>query len=161
MTALSEDRIYAEYRDKVLSYLKGRADSADDAEDLCEDVFTRVFRALPRYDPEKASLSTWIYQITRFTLIDYLRAKRPGEPLCDDMTAPDDTEAEVIRRETLEALAEALKTLGTEERDVIILHYYKGLSLTEISNITGISYGMVKVKHKRALSALRARLEER
>ena len=159
MTELSTDKLYAVYRDKVLAYLTGRTACREDAEDLCADVFTEVFRCLPRYDPNKASLSTWIYQITRFTLIDYLRKKRPTSPSSEDIAAEKDLAEDFIRRETLERLASALNALNQEERNIIVLRYYKGLSLTEIARLTGIGYGMVKVKHTRALNALRIRLE--
>ncbi len=161
MTPLSGDKLYADYRERVLAYLTHRTGRREDAEDLCADIFAEVFRSLPRYDPEKSSVSTWIYRITRSTLIDYLRTKRQSEPLSEDITAADDIDEDLIRRETLERLASALLTLGREERDIIILRYYKGYKLTDVSRLTGISYGMVKVKHGRALSALRARLEER
>ncbi len=159
MNELSGDKLYAAYRSKVLSYLTGRTACREDAEDLCEEVFAEVLRCLPRYDPKKASLSTWIYQITRFTLIDYLRTRHPSEPLTEDIALAGDLAEDYLRRETLERLASALKTLKREERDIIVLRYYKGQTLTEISRLTGISYGMVKVKHNRALRALRAQLE--
>ena len=159
MTRPSEAELYAAYRGKVLAYLTGRTERREDAEDLCEDVFAEVYRCLPQYDAAKASLSTWIYQITRFTLIDYLRTRRPNEPLPEDVAAADDLAEDFIRRETLERLAAALKTLEREERDIVVLRYYEGRSLTDISRLTGVSYGMVKVKHKRALRALRTLLE--
>ena len=161
MNEPSGEALYAAYRDKVLAYLTHRTASPEDAEDLCAEVFAEVLHCLPRYDPEKASLSTWIYQITRFTLIDYLRTRRPSEPLSEDLTASDDPAEDFIRAETLERLAAALQALGQEERDIIVLRYYKGQTLTEISRLTGISYGMVKVKHKRALNALRGKLEQK
>ncbi len=150
--------IYAAYRDKVLAYLTGRTNSREDAEDLCADVFAEVLRCLPNYDPEKASLSTWIYQITRFTFIDYLRKRRPNEPLDEELAAAGDISEDYVKKETLERLASALLTLKREERDIVVLRYYKGLSLTQISRRTGISYGMVKVRHQKALSALRVQL---
>ena len=159
MTGLTGAEVYAAYREKVLAYLTGRTASREDAEDLCAEVFAEVYRCLPRYDAEKASLSTWIFQITRFTLIDYLRTRRPSEPLTEDIAAADDLPNEFIRRETLERLAAALNTLEPEERDIIILRYYKGQTLTEISRLTDVSYGMVRVKHNRALRALRVQLE--
>ena len=159
MTELTGEKLYAAYRERVLAYLTGRAESREDAEDLCEEVFAEVLRCLPRYDPEKASLSTWIFQITRFTLIDYLRTTHTYEPLPEDIRAADDIAEDFIRRETLECLAAALMALKQQERDIIVLRYYRGQTLMEISRLTGISYGMVKVKHKRALNALRAQLE--
>ncbi len=160
MTELNQAELYAAYRDKVLAYLTGRTACREDAEDLCAEVFAEVLRCLPQYDAEKASLSTWIYQITRFTLIDYLRTRHPNEPLSEDIASADHIAEDFLRRETLERLAAALQTLGQEERDIIVLRYYKGQTLTEISRLTGISYGMVKVKHARALNALRVQMEQ-
>ena len=157
---LTPPEIYAQYREKVLSYLEGRTERPEDAEDICEDVFEQVFRSLPRYDAEKASLSTWIYQITRFTLIDYMRTKRPHVPLTEELAYEADLDANLIRAETLETLASALKNLDRELREIVILRYYRKKTLTEIARVTGISYGMVRVKHNRALSLLRTALKD-
>ena len=51
MTALTQGEIYAAYREKVLSYLSGKMESPEDAEDLCEEVFEQVSRSLPRFRP--------------------------------------------------------------------------------------------------------------
>lgn len=159
MTELSATELYTAYRDKVLGYLMGRTESREDAEDLCQSVFAEAVRCLPQYDAAKASLSTWLYQITRFTLIDYLRTKHPQEPLTEELAAAGDWEEDYLRKETLERLAEALTELEREERDIILLRYHRGLPLTEVAGLTGISYGMVKVKHKAALKKLRQRLD--
>ena len=87
-------------------------------------------------------------------MIDYIRTKHPSEPLTEEMLTEDDTEEKFINRETLERLAAALTALAREERDIIVLRYYEGYSLTDISRLTGISYGMVKVKHKKALGRI-------
>lgn len=159
MSVMSEAEIYAAYREKVLAYLTGRTECREDAEDLCADVFAEVLRCLPKYNSEKASLSTWIYQITRFTYIDYLRKKRRNEPLGEEIAAEDDLSENLINKETLERLAFALQSLKREEREIIVLRYYKGQSLAEISRLIGVSYGMVKVKHAKALAALRNQLD--
>ena len=159
MTKPTEDALYREYRDKVLAYLKSRLESVEDANDLCHDVFLKVFRSLPRYDETKSSISTWIFRITRFTLIDYIRTKHPGSQLAENIPSGDDLEESFIQGETLQCLAAALAELEQAERDIIIMRYYNGYSLTEISRLTGISYGMVKVKHKKALKKIGAYIE--
>lgn len=159
MTELTPEALYAAYHDKVLAYLTGRTDSCEDANDLCHDVFEQVFRSLARYDAAKSSISTWIYQITRFTLIDYLRTKHPGEPLTEDISSMGGIEETIIQKETLVRLAAALAALERDERDIIVLRYYNGYSLTEISRRIGISYGMVKVKHKKALKKISTDIE--
>ena len=82
---LDPSRVYNDYHDRVLAYLLGKNVSHEDAEDLCHTVFEKVFRALPDYDAEKASLTTWIYRITHNTLTDHYRTRREGVPLPDDL----------------------------------------------------------------------------
>lgn len=156
---MTYEEIYAAYRERILAYLTDRTGSPEHAEDLCEDVFEQIGRSLPRYDATKASLSTWIYRITRFTLIDDLRTRHPAEPLDEGLGYDADYDEALIRAETLEKLASALQTLDQDLRDLIILRYYRKKTLTEISRMTGVSYGMVRVKHNRALAILRSQLE--
>lgn len=155
MTAAEQERVYLEYRDKVMSYFSGRLNSREDAEDLCAAVFEKVCRNASGYDAQKASVSTWVFTITRNTLTDYFRTARPAEELPEELAEPTALDAELLTEETLEELASALSVLPQDQRDIIVLHYYDGHSLTEVSELTGISYGMVKVKHKQALKALR------
>ncbi len=68
---MSPDEIYTEYRDKVFSYTRSKVQNYQDAEDLCEDVFVKVFQKLDKYDESKSAISTWIYNITKNTVIDY------------------------------------------------------------------------------------------
>lgn len=151
-------KIYAAYRDKVLSYLTGKTANREDAEDLCAQVFEKVCRALPGYDETRASLSTWIYTITRNTLADFYRTRHPVEPLRESIPAPDDLEERFIKEETLARLTALLNGMRRQERDIIVLRYYKGYSLTYIAQLTGMNYGTVKAAHHRALKKLRQSL---
>ena len=159
MIKFTAEELYDAYRDKVLAYLTKRTEGLEDAHDLCHDVFVKVFRSLERYDESKSSISTWIFRITRFTLIDYIRTKHPGSQLAENIPSRDNLEESLIKGETLQCLAAALAELEQAERDIIIMRYYNGYSLTDISRLTGISYGMVKVKHKKALKKIGVYIE--
>ncbi|MBR6050598.1 MAG: RNA polymerase sigma factor [Clostridia bacterium] len=159
MTAEEKERLYAEYKDKVLSYIRSRVFNASDVEDLCEDVFVKAFSAADSFDPSKASAGTWLYSITRNTVIDYCRRFHPTEEIPEDISDECRTEDGIIESETLEELAAALEDLPAELTDVIVLHYYDGMPLTEIAATLGISYGAVKIRHNKALALLRAALK--
>ena len=159
MTAEEKERLYAEYKDKVLSYIRSRVFNASDVEDLCEDVFVKAFAAADSFDPSKASAGTWLYSITRNTVIDYCRRFHPTEEIPEDISDECRTEDGIIESETLEELAAALEDLPAELTDVIVLHYYDGMPLTEIAATLGISYGAVKIRHNKALALLRAALK--
>ena len=159
MTPDEKERLYAEYKDKVLSYIRSRVFNASDVEDLCEDVFVKAFSAADSFDPSKASAGTWLYSITRNTVIDYCRRFHPTEEIPEDISDDSRTEDGIIESETLEELAAALENLPAELTDVVVLHYYDGMPLTEIAATLGISYGAVKIRHNKALALLRAALK--
>ena len=159
MTADEKERLYVEYREKVLSYIRSRVFNASDAEDLCGDVFVKAFAAADSFDPSKASAGTWLYSITRNTVIDYCRRIRPTEEIPEELSDGSLPEDEILNAEALEELAAALEQLPAELTDVIVLHYYDNLPLTEIAASMNISYGMVKIRHNKALALLRLALK--
>ena len=159
MTADEKERFYIEYRGKVLSYIRSRIFNASDVEDLCEDVFAKAFGAADSFDPSKASAGTWLYSITRNTVIDYFRRFHPTEEIPEDISDECRTEDGIIESETLEELAAALDGLPAELTDVVVLHYYDGMPLTSVAQALGISYGAVKIRHNKALAVLRAALK--
>lgn len=159
MTPDEKERLYAGYKDKVLSYIRSRVFNASDVEDLCEDVFVKAFAAADSFDPSKASAGTWLYSITRNTVIDHCRRFHPTEEIPEDISDDSLPEDGIIESEMLEELAAALENLPAELTDVIVLHYYDGMPLTEIAATLGISYGAVKIRHNKALSLLRSALK--
>ncbi len=159
MTAEEKERLYVEYRGKVLSYIRSRVFNASDVEDLCEDVFVKAFAAADSFDPSKASAGTWLYSITRNTVIDYCRRFHPAEEIPEELSDECRTEDGILESETLEELASALERLPAELTDIIVLHYYDNLPLTTVAVTLGISYGAVKIRHNKALSLLRSALK--
>ena len=156
MSHLDITQIYLEYRDRVMGYIYARLRSRADAEDLCQDVFEKVHTKLDRFDPEKASISTWIYSITRNSVIDFYRKSRPFGELTENITEDGAIDDALLNDETLEELAEALAALPLQLRKIIVLHYYDGLPLTEIAKKMNLSYGAVKLRHAKALREIRA-----
>ena len=159
MDSLEMERIYATYSGKVMGYLRARIHNTAEAEDICSEVFEKVMRKIDDYDQTKAAVGTWIFSITRNTLIDHYRKKRPTEEL--DENLKDDTELDesLLTNETLSELAAALKRLPEQLRDIVVLRYYDGKPLTEIAEMMGLSYGAVKLRHQNALELLRRALK--
>ena len=155
MTTPDVAQIYTEYHGKVMSYIRARIRGQADAEDLCSDIFEKIYMKYDEYDPSKAALGTWIFTITRNTLIDRFRRTRPMEELDENMADDSEIDGELIRTETLSELAAALKKLPQQLMDIIILRYYDGKPLTEIAKMMGLSYGAVKLRHQNAVMLLR------
>lgn len=159
MTA-EREALYAEYAEKVRGYVFGKLSNRDDAEDIVSDIFLKIYEKYPTFDESRASVSTWIYTITRNTVIDYFRAHRICAELPDDLPDEGGVDDGLLRSESLRVLREALKRLDDRSRALIVLRYYKGMSLKDTAARLGISYAYVKVLHKEALRLLRKHMGE-
>ena len=155
MTESVMDKIYRAYHDKVMGYIRARVNRWADAEDLCADVFEKIQRKLPEYDRTKAQIGTWVFTITRNTVIDHFRRSRPSEELDENLSDNTELDEDLLNNETLGELAGALRALPEELRDIIVLRYYDGKPLTEIAEMMNLSYGAVKLRHQSALAKLR------
>lgn len=149
------EQIYKEYHDRVMGYIYARLRSRADAEDLCQDVFVKLNKKLDSFDAGKASISTWIYSITRNRVIDFYRVSHPHEELDENLAQDSSVDDSLLNNETLGELAEALEKLPAELREIVVRRYYDGMPLTEIAKVMNMSYGMVKLRHNSALELIR------
>ena len=159
MTA-EREALYAEYAGKVRGYVFGKLSNKADAEDLVSEVFLKVCEKYPAFDAERASVSTWIYAITRNAVIDYFRTHRICAELPEDLPDAAGVDDDLLRGESLRALGEALNRLDDRSRALIVLRYYKRLTLKDTADRLGVSYAYVKVLHKEALRLLREYMGE-
>lgn len=164
MTAVSlydREQLYKVYYSKVSAYVFGKIQNRADAEDLVSDIFVKLYDKLDTFDSTKASLSTWIYTVTRNAVVDFYRSHRQTLEFSDYMNPEveelvDETKAD---EDQLEQLADALEQLNQKERDLVLLHYYKGYTLKVVAQMMGMSYINAKVIHAKALSQLRTFME--
>ena len=159
MSAIDMEQVYLQYSGKVTGYLQARLHNMTTAEDLCAEVFEKAIRKQDAYDPEKAAVGTWIFTITRNTLIDYYRRNRPGEELDENLADDTELDEDLLSGETMSELAAALRKLPQQMMDIVVLRYYDGKPLTEIAEIMHLSYGAVKLRHQNALMMLREELK--
>ncbi len=158
MTSSEWEELYSQFSGKVMGYIISRVQRRADAEDLCSDVFEKVYRKYDAYDSSKASVSTWIFTITRNTVIDYFRRKRPTEELDENLADDSEVDESVLNEESLSELAAALRELSPELQKIVVLMYYDGKPMTEVAQIMHLSYGAVKLRHQKALAKLKGLL---
>lgn len=143
----------------------------DEAEEAVEETFWQAWRQAARYDTTRGAVSTWLTTIARSRALDRLRAKRRRqEDAMSDLTetkraAVEETArrgddpasgAEVSERRAL--VRQALLALPPEQREVLELAYFRGLSQTEIAERTGQPLGTIKTRVRLAMEKLRDRL---
>ena len=160
MSQLDLEQIYTQYSGKVMGYIRARIRNYADAEDLCSEIFEKIQRKIDDFDEQKASLSTWIFSITRNTLIDHFRKNRPSEELDENLSDSSEVDENLLSGETLSELSQALKKLPQQLMDIIVLRYYDGKPLTEIAQMMNLSYGAVKLRHQNALMLLKEHMAD-
>ena len=149
------EQVYNEYYLKVRNYILSKINNFYEAQDICSNVFVKVYENLDKFDEKKASMSTWIFTITRNTLTDYYRKNKNYEELNENIAIEDEGES-ICNEENLNTMANALENIDERERDIILMHYYSNMTLKEIAEKMSISYAYVKILHQKALDELKS-----
>ena len=147
------------YGGLVWALARRMSPNADDAEDAVQEIFIDIWKNAERFDESQASETTFIAMIARRRLIDRLRKvnRQPAIDSLDDVLiepASDSAQQMQTGVEAREA-AEAMKQLRPEQRQVLSLSIFQGLSHQEISNLTGMPIGTVKTHARRGLIEIR------
>ncbi len=161
------------YQARIVNTLYRLVGQLDDAHDLAQEVFLRVYQALDRFDPQYR-FSTWIFRVANNLAIDHLRRRRvrpravslsesteggenlPPLELVDERTDPG---AELERSEAGRQMRRLLVRLPWEYRELLVLRHYGELAYEEIATLKGMPLGTVKNKLFRARQLLRGLLE--
>jgi RNA polymerase sigma factor (sigma-70 family) len=148
------EECYAALGPMVLGYLR-RFVSRDEAEDVLQRVFYEVWRNRDRFDPDR-SLEAWVLGMARKRAIDQLRRRHanvvPMEELRD--LAGDDGRELAERYARAVEVRGALQRLPREQRKVLALAYFGGLTQSEIADRLGVPLGTVKARTFRGLRRL-------
>lgn len=136
----------------------------EQAEDLVQDVLLTAWRKAAMFDPTRAQVSAWIYQIARNRQVDILR--KENRPLPDELCAPDSEPPEADRAQTLAMEQEAGKlraaigNLPKGQREMVERAYLGELTHNEIKDLTGLPLGTIKSRIRLGLERLRHELKE-
>ncbi len=149
----------------VFGVLHALLPSPEAAEEVVQDAFHSVWRKARDYRPERGSVRTWLLAIARNAAIDWRRTKgrrvARERPLEDASERPDPVADELVERAVRsERVTKALGELPAEQREVIVLAFYAGLTQTEIAVRTGAPLGTVKGRARLAMNRLRRMLAE-
>jgi len=127
-------------------------------EDLTQETFVRVLRALPRFDPTgPASLSTWVLTIATRLALNELRRPEPTG-LEREPFAMERTDADAERKRLGAAIGKGVEALPDAQRAVLVLREYHDLDYAEIADVLELDVGTVKSRLSRARAAMREHL---
>ncbi len=175
--AVAWEQIVQRYHRRIYNICYRFAGSGDDAQDLTQEVFIKMYRTLSSYDVERGAFMTWVTTITRNLLVDHFR-KTKQDRMTDSMdTVPAEhedavplserIEANALRpharlqsREPQEAVHQALQNLSPELREAVILRDLQDMDYKDIAAVLKVPEGTVKSRINRGRAEL-ARLLQR
>lgn len=161
------------YQGRLVNTLYRLVGQLDDAHDLAQEVFMRVYQALDRFDP-RYRFSTWIFRVAHNAAIDHLRRRRVrpravsltdsaiGDESAPGLDLPDeapDPGAQLERSQGGAEVRRILARLPWEYRELLVLRHYGELSYEEIAQLKNLPLGTVKNKLFRARQMVRQQLE--
>ena len=160
------------YKDALVNFVFRYVGNSDEADDIVQDTFVRVYKHIDQYKPV-AKFSTWIYTIaTNLARTQYQRKKKwglfafgnrdedddeRGNEIRDVQLLPDDIADSALLHEHIE---DALKQLAQPFREVVILYEIEERSYEEICQITGLNIGTVKSRLNRGRTKLQELLKD-
>ena len=162
------EKLIETYQTKVFNIAYNMLNNYDDANDVAQEVFIRVYKSIKNFKGE-SSFSTWLYRITTNVCLDEIRKRKNRNVVSIDEDIPFD-DGEVTRqivddsptpdiiaekKELREIVNDAIDKLSEEHKTVIVLRELQGLSYEEISNIINCPERTVKSRINRARGALK------
>jgi RNA polymerase sigma-70 factor, ECF subfamily len=149
--------LYVRYADDVQRFVQSIVRDAHEAEDITQDVFAKLMKAIQKYEERSVPFAAWIIRVARNAALDHLRARRQI-PVEEVRVA--DEGLDNRSHECRQALKEALATLPEAQRQVLVLRHIAGLSPNEIADRLGKTEPSIQGLHHRGRAALKQALRE-
>lgn len=163
--ALSE--LYDRHATTVYSIALNVLKDPGRAEDVTHDVFLRLWTQPDRYDPSVGRFAPWFYRVARNRSIDVIRQRRrelrPEEPQVFELTLPDSApkpDEAVVANDEADRVRAALQTLPDNQRELLELAYFSGMTQSQMAEYLNIPLGTIKTRVRTGLRHLRAILED-
>jgi|SRR5688572_32364785 len=154
-------RIFDAYAVPIHRFIASRVNSPSDAEDLTQLVFVKALEALPRYEARGIPFGGWLFRLARNAIIDQIRTRRDHLSLVAAVTrATDDAGPDAVAalQDDLHRVALAMQDLTDDQREVIELRFFAGLSVLEAAVVMGRQEGTIRGLQFRAIASLRRSL---
>lgn len=155
-------RLFDFYAPRLKAMVLRSGISGNHAEDVVQDVLLTVWNKAAQFDPQRAGVSGWIYQIARNRQIDLARKYNrpvPEELKTEDRSEEDAGQVLALEQET-EKLKKALQALPPEQREMVEKAYLGELTHTDIRDVTGLPLGTIKSRIRLGLDRLRNELKD-
>lgn len=156
--------LYDRYAGLVYSIAYRILQNSQEAEDLTQDIFVTFWES-DRYNPERGTLSSFLGLLTRSRAVDKIRQRtttnsflsRWQQTITEESTSPSPLES-AATQETQDKIHQAMAQLPAQQRQILELNYYQGLSHNQIAQSLDLTPGVVKSRLRQALVQLKTQL---
>lgn len=155
--------LYDRYAGMLSSVISRILRDAQAAEEILQDIFYQLWQTASSFDPSRGSLGGWLVVIARNRAISRLRKHHPtqGTEIGENtVIVPVNLESTVARQELMERVRRVLDSLPQEQRAVVELAYFQGMTHSEIARSTGDPLGTVKTRLRTAVETLKRALQQ-
>lgn len=156
MKAILIENIWKEFHSKLRQFIIMRVSNADDADDILQEVFIRIYKRIDTLKNEE-KLTSWIFQITRNVIIDFYRSKKENREFDEEIFLDDVEEEEPITKLSI-GLNEFIEHLPGNYKQAIKLTEIEGMKQRELAEKLGISITGAKSRVQRGRAQLKAML---
>ena len=151
------EKIWHEYQQKLLAFIRTKVNENDIAEDILQEVFIKIHSQISSLE-EETKLRSWIYQITRNTIIDHYRTKKTQYDLPEWLEQSEPDDEAIIRQELSLCLTPMIKRLPEKYRLAIQLSELEGKNQKEIAESENLSLSGAKSRVQRGIKLLKSLL---
>ena len=133
-------KLLATYGPMVFRMVQRIVPLREDAEEVYQDVFVKALRGIEGYNPQQATLATWLNRIAYHESLNFIRGKSPVIVLMDDPELSNSllaSDEEPQDEQTIQQLEQALEKLPAHEQAIVSMFYYDNMSLADIAFVTG------------------------
>ncbi len=153
--------LFEEYYDRIARYANARVGDQREAEDIASEVFVKALKSLGSFEERGLPMGTWLFKIAHNLVVDYHR-RRSQRQTVDlekvEIEADDNPAMEAETKLEMDRVNQAMTILTEEQREILRLRFFGGLSSAEVGAMMGKSDGAVREAQSAALKKLRMKL---
>ncbi|ERJ11999.1 RNA polymerase sigma factor [Haloplasma contractile] len=156
------------YYNQIFAFMYKQINDEHQSQDLTQEVFIKILKAINKYDSKKASFRTYLYRVAKNHITNYFKSKLHKTRVVEDEYNPEqdftpydlDIEGQMVINEQSEVMKTLILKLPEDQQQVIRLRYYAELSLKEIASVQEVSLSTVKSRLYQSQEKLRVMMIE-
>jgi len=148
--------LYDTYIERIYRFVFYRTHDKEITEDITSQVFIKALENIKKFKLTNGNFSAWLYRIARNTIIDYWRTKKEHANVDDfwSLSSDENIDGQTADKYDLEQIKKYMQGFSAEQREILVMRIWDGLSYAEIATISGKKEGAVKMSVKRSLTKI-------